>query len=89
MHESAVMKDLLASIHKLIREHQLVQVNLVRIKLGALTLFSEDHFREHFHEAAAGGPIERARLVIETSDDIGAADAQSIVLDTIEGESVE
>ncbi|HET9240120.1 MAG TPA: hydrogenase/urease maturation nickel metallochaperone HypA [Oligoflexus sp.] len=86
MHESGVMKDMMASIQKLRADNRLMKVTRITVRIGALSPFSVDHFREHFFEAAAGSPIEQATLVVETSDDIGADDAQSIVLEEIEGE---
>lgn len=86
MHESGVITDIMASIQKLRADNRLINVTRIKIRIGALSLFSEDHFREHFFEAAAGSPIEQAALIVETSDDIGADDAQSIVLEEIEGE---
>lgn len=86
MHESAFMKDMLASIQKLMTANRLTTITRVRVRIGALNAISAAHFREHFDEAVLGTPIEKAKLSVETSDDIGAADAQSIVLEEIEGE---
>lgn len=86
MHETAVMKDLMSSIKKLMGENLLVSVKSVKVRIGALSPFSAEHFREYFYEAAAGSPVEQARLIVEASDDIAAADAQAVILDEIEGE---
>jgi hydrogenase nickel incorporation protein HypA/HybF len=89
MHESGLMKDMMASIQKIISENRLVTVTRIKIRIGALSPFSADHFREHYDEAVAGSPIEHAALILETADDIGADDALSIVLEEIEGECAE
>lgn len=89
MHESGMMKDMMASIERIISENRLVTVTRIKIRIGALSPFSADHFREHYDEAVAGSPIEHAALFLETADDIGADDALSIVLEEIEGECAE
>jgi hydrogenase nickel incorporation protein HypA/HybF len=89
MHESGLMKDMMASIQKIMSENRLMTVTRIKIRIGALSPFSVDHFREHYDEAVAGSPIEHAELILETADDIGADDALSIVLEEIEGECAE
>jgi hydrogenase nickel incorporation protein HypA/HybF len=86
MHESGVIKDMMTAIQKLMTENRLSNVTRIKVRIGALSPFSADHFCEHFDEAAAGTPLEQAALVVETADDIGADDALSIVLEEIEGE---
>jgi hydrogenase nickel incorporation protein HypA/HybF len=77
---------MMASIQKIMADNSFVSVRRIKVKIGALSPFSADHFREHFDEAVAGSPIEQAVLVVETADDIGADDALSIVVEEIEGE---
>lgn len=86
MHESGVIKEMMAAIKKFMVENKLTSVKRIKVRIGALSSFSPDHFREHFDEAVAGSPIEQAALILETADDIGADDALSIVLEEIEGE---
>ena len=54
--------------------------------LGALSHLSEDHFAEHFTQAAAGTIAEGARLDVTVSNDTHDADAQDIRLESVEVE---
>lgn len=86
MHESGVIKEMMASIQKLMADNRLTKLTRIKVRIGALNPCSAEHFREHFDEAAAGTPIKQAALVVDSADDIGADDALSIVLEEIEGE---
>lgn len=86
MHEASIMKDLMGMIDRLIVDHQFTKVKKVKVKLGALSHFSPEHFQEHFYQAAAGTLAEESDLEIEQGMDRTCADAQSVVLEEIEGE---
>jgi hydrogenase nickel incorporation protein HypA/HybF len=58
----------------------------VKVKLGALAHISEEHFREHFEQAAAGTPAEGARLDIDVSADESDPHAQDILLQSVDVE---
>jgi hydrogenase nickel incorporation protein HypA/HybF len=60
----------------------------VTVRLGALSHISAHHFREHFEEAARGGPAEGADLVVETSGDESDPRAQDIMLESVEVEAL-
>jgi hydrogenase nickel incorporation protein HypA/HybF len=80
MHETHLINDLMGKIASLTREHHVERIMAVRVRLGALSHFSEDHFREHFLQGARGTAAEGSRLVIETSGDIHDPQAKDIVL---------
>lgn len=84
MHEMSLMNDLMKKIDTLASDQGAQRVVGVHVWLGALSHMSPDHFREHFNESARGTQSEGAKLWIETSDDIHDANAQSILLRTIE-----
>ena len=46
MHEASLMKNLMGKLEQLAREHGAGRVTRVSVKLGALSHFSPDHFRE-------------------------------------------
>ena len=58
----------------------------VKVKLGALSHISADHFREHFIHAVRGTAAEGAQLEVETSQDEKDPHAQEIILDSVEME---
>lgn len=84
MHESALMRDLLRRIDGIARAEQARRVTGVSVRLGALNPVSPEHFAEHFALAVAGTIVEGARLTITVSDDIRLADAQDILIESIE-----
>ena len=54
MHERALMEDLLRKIEAEVDGAGGGRVTRVRVRLGALSHFSVEHFREHFTAAARG-----------------------------------
>lgn len=83
MHEASLMKDLMGKILSIV-EAEKGDVVTVSVWLGALSHMSPDHFREHYEQAAAGTAAEGARLDIETSSDLNDANAQNVVLKSVE-----
>ena len=83
MHEYSLLKDLMNKIQSLARENNAESVTEVKVRLGALSHISADHFREHFKEAAGGTVAENARLEIEQLTDETDPRAQNIMLESI------
>lgn len=86
MHEASTMKDLMGMIDRLAIDYRFTKVKKVKVKLGALSHFTPEHFREHFYQAAVGTLAEESGLEIEQGMDSTCVDAQSVVLEAIEGE---
>ncbi len=84
MHEHALMADLLRRIAELAREQGGARIAAVRVWLGALSHLTPEHFREHWEEAARGGPAEAARVDVEASADIHDPDARGIRLVSVD-----
>ena len=84
MHEFSLMADLLRKIQQLAKEAEVDQVVGVKVKLGALSHITPDHFREHFEEAIVGTVAEGAELDVEQCDDQNDPNAQDILLQSIE-----
>jgi hydrogenase nickel incorporation protein HypA/HybF len=87
MHEHALMRDLVRQIHALAEAKGATRVVGVRVRLGALSHFTPEHFREHFEDAARGGPAEGAAIACEASQDLADPSAQSVVLESVELET--
>ena len=85
MHEMSLMADLMRKIDRLAREND-SRITTVRVRLGALSHISASHFREHFKKTARGGPAAAATLIVTESADEHAADAQDIVLESVDVE---
>ena len=80
MHERAVMDRLMAAIEQAAREEDAVRVTRVSVRLGALSHFTPQHFREHFVDASRETVAEGARVDVELADDPTASDAQGVRL---------
>ena len=65
MHEFSLIANLLSKIQTISAENNNGRILAIKVKLGALSHISPDHFREHFCQATANTPIEGARLDIE------------------------
>jgi hydrogenase nickel incorporation protein HypA/HybF len=86
MHEATLMDDLMHRIAKIAEAEQARRVTGVSVRLGALSHFSAEHFAEHFERASNGTIAEGARLEVSVSDDMQDADAQEVVLESVEVE---
>jgi hydrogenase nickel incorporation protein HypA/HybF len=82
VHEASLMKNLMGKVERLAREQGGTRVTCLRVKLGALSHFSPDHFREHFEQVSRGTVAEGASLEIESGTDISDPHAQDVMLDS-------
>ena len=87
MHEASLMNSLMNKIKDLAEQEQARQVTTVRVWLGALSHMSAEHFQEHFDQSSKGTIAEGATLDIEVSTDISDANAQELLLRSIEVET--
>jgi hydrogenase nickel incorporation protein HypA/HybF len=84
MHEQAVMRDLVGRIDELAAAERATAVTRIHVRLGALSHFTPEHFREHFEDAARGTRAEGATIEAALCDDMSAPDAVGVVLETVE-----
>ena len=84
MHEKALMDDLIRKLEAEARSEGARRVTRIRVKLGALSHFTEAHFREHFEDAARGTLAEGAAVEAELRTDPTEPNAQAVVLESIE-----
>lgn len=78
------MASLLAQIEVAARSHGARRVVRVRLRLGPLAPFDEEHLREHWALAVAGGPAEGAELDVTRFDDPCAPGAYTATLESID-----
>ncbi len=81
MHEHAVMQDLMREIE---RASDGVRVTRVRVRLGVLSHFTDEHFREHFADASRGTAAEGAAVLTTFDPDPTSPAAQGVVLESID-----
>jgi hydrogenase nickel incorporation protein HypA/HybF len=86
MHEAALMKDLMHKILQTAREQGAKRVVGIRVKLGALSHMTPEHFREHFAEVSPGTLAAGAQVEASQMSDIHDPKAQEIELTSIEVE---
>jgi hydrogenase nickel incorporation protein HypA/HybF len=86
MHEKALMDDLMRTIESRAQAEGAVRVTRIRVRLGALSHFTPDHFREHFEDAARGTLADGAEVEAESSVDPTEPEAQGVVLESIDVE---
>jgi hydrogenase nickel incorporation protein HypA/HybF len=86
MHEQALMRDLMQKITAEARAEGGSRVTRIRVRLGALSHLTEEHFREHFEDASRGTVAEGAAVEAELGIDPTDPHAQDVVLESIEVE---
>lgn len=86
MHEFSLIADLITKIDSIARLEHAKKVTGVRVRLGALSHISEDHFREHFVHETEGTVAEGAVLSVAVSADMSDPEAQQIILESVEVE---
>ncbi len=83
MHEMSLIRDIMEKIHGIASRENAPRVEKVTITIGAMAHISADHFKEHFYEAAMGGPAESAALEVIEDSDIHNPLAQEIILNSV------
>jgi hydrogenase nickel incorporation protein HypA/HybF len=86
MHEHALMRDLMEQIAAVAGAEGARRVTRVRVRLGALSHFTPEHFREHFEDASRGTPAEGATVDAWLDGDLADERAGGVVLESIEVE---
>jgi hydrogenase nickel incorporation protein HypA/HybF len=56
------MRDLMRKIEQVAAEGGAARVTAINVRLGALSHFTPEHFREHFEDAARGTVAEGAAV---------------------------
>jgi len=86
VHERALMTDVMRRIEEVAAGERAGKVVRVSVRLGALSHFTPEHFREHFVDAARGTIAEGATVDAVVDDDIRGVRARDVVLETVEVE---
>lgn len=86
MHERALLTDLMREIEAVARADGATSVTRVSVRLGALSHFTEQHFREHFVDASRGTLAEGAAVDARLEDDLEDPHAAGVVLESVEVE---
>jgi len=89
MHEASLINDFMRRLGEVAANNQSDRISSISVRLGALCHISKAHFVEHFNHAAKGSAAEHAFLHITVSDDPHHPDAQHVILESIELESIQ
>jgi hydrogenase nickel incorporation protein HypA/HybF len=89
VHERALMDDLMRKIAEVAHENGGVRVTRITVRLGALSHFTPEHFKEHFADASSGTLAEGAEVEAVLEDDVHAPNATGVVLESVEVEPFE
>ena len=86
MHERALMLDVIRKIEEVARDGGAGRVTRVGVRLGALSHFTPEHFREHFEEASRGTIAEGAAVDAVVDGGIADERARDVVIESVEVE---
>jgi hydrogenase nickel incorporation protein HypA/HybF len=86
MHEQALMRDVMRKIEEVARSGRATRVTGISVRLGSLSHFTPEHFREHFEDASRGTIAEGADVHAVVDGDITDELARDVVLDSVEVE---
>ena len=78
------MRDLVGRVVDVAAAERASAVTRIRVRLGALSHFTPEHFREHFEDASRGTPAEGATVEALLSPDTNTAEAAGVVLESVE-----
>jgi hydrogenase nickel incorporation protein HypA/HybF len=78
------MRDLMREVEASARGEGAARVVRIRVRLGALSHFTPEHFREHFEDASRGTLAEGAEVEAELASDPTEPAAQGVVLESVE-----
>ena len=84
MHEQATIRDLVATVLRVAEENDGKRVVRIKVRLGALSHFTPEHFVEHWVDAASGTIAEGCKVESELSEDLTDPQAQGVVLEDVE-----
>jgi hydrogenase nickel incorporation protein HypA/HybF len=87
MHEHALIRDVVAEVERVARAESSGRVTRIGVRLGALSHFTAEHFREHFEEAARGTVADGAAVDATLDPDPYAPRADAVVLESVEVEA--
>jgi len=86
VHERALMRDVIARLEDVVGAEGATRVTRVAVRLGALSHFTAEHFREHFEGASRGTVAEGALVHAVVEDDPTDSRARDVVVESVEVE---
>jgi hydrogenase nickel incorporation protein HypA/HybF len=84
VHERALMDDLVRKVLAVAEAERAASVTRIRVRLGALSHFTPEHFVEHWLDATRGTFAEGAEVDATLDEDLSGEAAQGVVLESVE-----
>ena len=84
MHERALMDDLLRKVLAVAGSEGADSVARIRVRLGALSHFTPEHFVEHWTDASRGTIAEDAEVDATMDGDLAGEAAQGVILESVD-----
>ena len=84
MHERALMDDLVRKVLAVAEAERASSVSRIRVRLGALSHFTPEHFVEHWVDASRGTVAEGAEVDATVDSELAGEAAQGVVLEAVE-----
>lgn len=84
MHERALMDDLMRKVLAVAEAEGAAAVTRIRVRLGALSHFTPEHFRAHWEDASRGTVAEGAEVDARMDAELTGEVAQGVVLEAVE-----
>ncbi len=84
MHERALMEDVVRKVLAVAETEGAGSVARIRVRLGALSHFTPEHFVEHWVDASRGTIAEGAAVDATMDGDLSGEAAQGVVLEAVE-----
>ena len=84
MHERALMEDVVRKVLAVAEGEGAASVARIRVRLGALSHFTPEHFVEHWVDASRGTVAEGAEVNATVDGDLAGEAAQGVVLESVE-----
>jgi hydrogenase nickel incorporation protein HypA/HybF len=78
------MDDLVRKVLAVAQTERATSVSRIRVRLGALSHFTPEHFVEHWVDATRGTLAEGAEVDATVDDDLAGEAAQGVVLESVE-----
>jgi hydrogenase nickel incorporation protein HypA/HybF len=84
VHERALLEDLLRKVIAVAEAEGATAVTRIRVRLGALSHYTPEHFREHWEDASRGTLAEGAEAEARMDAELTGDAAQGVVLESVE-----
>jgi hydrogenase nickel incorporation protein HypA/HybF len=78
------MDDLVRKVLAVAEAESATSVTRIRVRLGALSHFTPEHFAAHWVDASRGTVAEGATVEATMDDDLEGEAAQGVVLESVE-----